>query len=366
MENNLNNVLGNFMVETNNGEFKAKVNKSNQNNINKITKSSKKRNKVKNQNKKAPTYKLLAHKGINVLQLAETSPNTPRESFKALYNKKMTNIDNVTFFVKGYLPNYDEKYVVVENICSTKLLSWHCNIIVEDNPQIVNYIGKLITANIEIYPYPNNPDKFSFKLIGEPSYVESNEWYKMTNFSIDLLPNQVSNANDYINNIIISSIEYKTRFINDVVSTLEYVSETYYGNQNIIPNLFLNTLLLSTDVDKKILSNEKFINEYIFDILAITISILTEISNNKIKRYSDLEDCVMRIIGIYTNSPYINKGEFTPEFLMSCFHFKVSMNQVKFYYNIHDVTDKPTMSEEERIIFIDKMKQNIVDYSTTI
>lgn len=363
--NNLNKVLGQFMVE-NHGTMTNKQNK--QNNINKVTKTSKKRNKVKKQIKeqKAPTYKLLAHKGINVLQLAETCPNTPRESFKALYNKKITNIENVTFFVKGFLPGYDNKYVVVENICSTKLLSWHCNIIVDDNPQIVNYIGKLITSNIEIYPYPTNPEKFSFKLIGEPSYIESDEWYKMTQFSIEMLPCQVADVNDYINKIIMSSIDYKMKFINDVISTLEYVSETYYGNQNIVPNLFLNTLLLSTDVDKKILNNEKFINEYIFDILAMSIYILIEISNKQIKRYSDLEDCVMRTVGIYTNSPYINKGEFTPEYLMSCFHFKLSMNQVKFYFNIHNTSNKPIVSEEERIKIINKMKQNIVDYSKTI
>ena len=177
-----------------NGNRNTQQNK--QNNVDKskqikkvVKKTSKKKKKSENDK-----YVLMAHEGMDILALSETTPQTPRESLKHLYNMGIREIENVTFFVKGYLPSSENTKVTVENVCSTKLLTYHCQIVVEDNPIIVNYIGETVTFDIEIYPYPDNEDKFSFNLIGEPIDVGAAD----ADYSINIKHHDIHDTDAFI------------------------------------------------------------------------------------------------------------------------------------------------------------------------
>lgn len=305
-----------------------------------------------------------AHEGIKSLALLETSAITPRETLKGMWDKGHRVLPNVTFFVKGYLPDHDNKYVTVENICWSCLLSWHCNIIIEDNPDIVNYIGKLITCNIEIYPYPDNPDKFAFNILGEPEYVESDEYYSMVSNTMNVPEFYVEDVNKFINGIIGFDINRKLKYVNEVVANLEGFSTVLYNNESVIINLVLNTLFMSTDIDRKVLSDGLFINNYFYDIMMILVKLLDSLVEKQIKYYTDLMDEVLYIIGIYTNSPMLNNYRFTEEFVASCMLFKVSTKQANFYYKhlIKHMYDPMTVIEDVRISMIEDMKQLVINW----
>lgn len=310
---------------------------------------------------------ITAHSGIENLRLRETSPKTPRETLKKLWDKGIKYIEEVSFYVKGYLEGSDEKMVTVENVCSTKLLTYHCNLIVENNPDIINYFGKVVTFDIEIYPYPENPDKFSFNIIGEPIYYETPEWYNSIFFNPQIERQFVCDTNQYISSMVKASKEFKIRYINDIITEMNYLSKLIYGNEHLISNLILNTLMVSLDVDDRIIyENEIFINKYFYDIIMIYVKIYLDIAKKNIRIYKDLIDEVMLVIGIYTDSPYIHKGKFTEEFLRVSVYLNVSNKQCRFYYGLFDLSDKPEYSLEERHAIIEEMKQLIVDYSFTI
>lgn len=338
------------------------VDKSKQ--INKVVKKTSKKKKKSKNDRSIGT----AHEGIENLQLAETSPQTPRETLKSLYDKNITEIENVTFFVKGYLPDSGNKMVTVENVCSTKLLTYHCQIIVKDNPIIVDYIGKLVTFDIEIYPYPDNPDKLSFNLIGDPIDYEVFNSPNNIRFNLNLNNNYDPNiVNEYLSAMLKASKEFKTKLLNNIITDINYISNVLYGNEHIISNLILNTLLVSLDVDDRtIYENETFIDKYIYDILMIYVKIFVDLSSNKIRKYVDLKDYVLTIVGIYTNSPYINRGEITNEFLRMCLYLNISNKQAKFFYGLFELNDKPKYTDEERRDIIQDMRELVVSYRFTI
>ena len=148
---------------------------------------------------------------------------------------------------------------------------------------------------------------------------------------------------------------------------MNYLSKLIYGNEHLISNLILNTLMVSLDVDDRIIyENEIFINKYFYDIIMIYVKIYNDIAKKEIRLYKDLIDEVMLVIGIYTDSPYVNKGIFTEEFLRVSVYLNVSNKQCRFYYGLFDLSDKPKYSLEERQTIIEEMKQLIVDYSFTI
>lgn len=347
------------VVETNNG--KVVTNRNKQNNIKKVYK------KIPDKKPKDNRALITAHSGIENLRLRETTPKTPRETLKKLWDKGIKYIEEVSFYVKGYLEDSDNKMVTVENVCSTKLLTYHCNLIVKDNPDIINYFGKVVTFDIEIYPYPENPDKFSFNIIGEPIYYEVPEYYNSVFFNPQIERQFVYDTNQYISSMVKASKEFKIRYINDIITEMNYLSKLIYGNEHLISNLILNTLMVSLDVDDRIIyENEIFINKYFYDIIMIYVKIYLDIAKKNIRLYKDLIDEVMLVIGIYTDSPYIHKGEFTAEFLRVSVYLNISNKQCRFYYGLFDLSDKPKYSLEERQTIIEEMKQLIVDYSYII
>lgn len=353
------------MVETNNGEVKTKFNKSNQNNITKVTK--KVPGKKKQPSKEAIRRAICtAHEEIENLKLAETSPKTPRETLKRLYDNGCIYIENVSFFVKGFLKDSNETKVTVENVCSTKLLTYHCQVLVEDNPIIVDCIGNIVTCDIEIYPYPDNPDKLSFNIVSD-IICENSDWYNGINFCLNLERQFRIDSNMYLSSMLKTSKEFKVRFINTLITDINYVSSVLYGNEHLISNLVFNTLMVSLDVDDRIIyENEMFINKYFYDIIMIYTKVYVSIIKNSLYYYKDLKDEVLKIVGIYTDSPYINQGNITQEFLKICEYFNISNKQAKFYYNLFDLSDKPKYSLDERREIINEMKDLVVDYSYTI
>lgn len=351
-----------------NGNVNNKFNKSNQNNIEK-NKEINNITKIIKSTKRNPkdSYKISAHEGINELKLLETTPSTPRETFKSIYDKGETILNNVTFYVKGFLPNYNNKYVTVENICWTKLLSWHCNIMIENNPNIIKYIGRIITCDIEIYPYPDNPNKFSFNIIGDPSYAEDIEYYNMISYKLKIDDYYNPAPNEFINNLLKMNIDYRLNYVNDIVAYLEDLSSLLYNNQSVILNLFLNTLFMSTDLDRKVLSDSAFVNKYFYDVMMILVKIIHSISDKKIRWYNDLVIEILTIIGVYTNSPFINDFKLNEEFRNSCKYLNVSVNQAKFYYNnLIKPIYKPIEIIEDKRSYIMDMKQNIINWCMTV
>lgn len=362
MKNKNNNVLGN-LTEINNG--KVVTNRNKQNNITKVTK--KIPDKKKQPSKEAIRRAICtAHEEIENLKLSETSPQTPRETLKRLYDNGCIYIENVSFFVKGFLKDSNETMVTVENVCSTKLLTYHCQLVVEDNPGIVDCIGKLVTCDIEIYPYPENPDKLSFNIIGD-IICENPNWYVGVGFCLKIDRQFRIDSNMYLSSMLKTSKEFKVRFINTLITDINYMSSVLYGNEHLISNLIFNTLMVSLDVDDRIIyENEAFINKYFYDITMIYTKIYIDVIKNDIKFYSDLKEEVLKIVGIYTDSPYVNKGKITQEFLNTCTYFNISNKQAKFYYNLFDLTDKTSYSLDERREILNGMKDLVVDYSYTI
>ena len=358
--NSKQNMIGNI-VETNNGDVKTNFNKSNQNNITKVI-------------KKAPEKKIkdnrvlfTAHSGIENLRLRETTPKTPRETLKKLWDKWIKRIENVAFFVKGYLEDSDNKMITVENVCSSKLLTYHCNLIVDNNPIIIKFIGMVVVFDIELYQYPNNHDKLSFNVIGEPKYYESYDYYSTLIFNLNIDRQFTFDNNVYISSMLKASKEYKIKYINSIITDINYLSDNLFWNEHLISNLILNTLMVSLDVDDRIIyEDDAFINKYFYDIIMIYVKIFNDVYNKEIRLYKDLKDLVLTIIGIYTDSPYINKGKITEEFLRMCIYLNITNKQARFYYGLFDLKNKSKYSYEDRVNVIEEMKQLIIDYSFTI
>lgn len=197
--NNMNKSIVNI-AEVNGNENKLVNNRNKQNNIDKnkeinnttkVIKTTKnKKSKIPFEEKFKPEYKISAHEGIESLQLSQTTPRTPREAMDNLYKQGIKNIEKVTMFVKGYLPNSNNSMVVVSNVNGVNLLANHCNIKVKNNPDIVNYFGKFIQCNIELYPYSDCDGKYSFN-ITEVLEVEDKHWYEGVTFNLNLEKNTI-------------------------------------------------------------------------------------------------------------------------------------------------------------------------------
>ena len=368
MENKINKSIQQALENnTVNGNVVNKQN--NQNNINKDKIINTKVIKVpsKKHNKKDKRVLFTAHAGIENLRLRETSPKTPREVLKKLWDKGVREIENVSFFVKGYLEDSDNRMVTVENVCSSKLLTYHCNLIVDDNPDIVNYIGKVVMFDIELYQYPNNPDKLSFNIIGEPKYCESPDYYSNSIFELNIERRFTFDNNEYISSMLKASSEYKIRYINSIITDMNYISDVLFWNEHLISNLILNSLMVSLDIDDRIIyENDMFINKYFYDIIMIYVKIYNDIFDKELRSYVELKDHILTIVGIYTDSPYINSGRITEEFLRMCVYLNITNKQARFYYGLFDLKDKPSYSYDDRVDIIEEMKQLIIDYSYTV
>lgn len=389
MENNnmnKNKIMSSNVVETNNGEIKTKINKSNQNNINKtkninstnkVVKSSKnkKKDKVKKQEipfeeKFKPEYKITAHDGIESLSLAQTTPRTPRDIMKSFYNKGISEFKDVKFFVKGYLPNSDNKMITVINVnTSSSLLSNHCNIKVKDNPELVNSIGKLVIADIKIYPYGDN-DKFSFDII-EIIDVETPEWYQGIDYNIKLeniLIYDTIELNERINSLINATDSYKIRVFNDIVRLLESMGEWFYDNPPLIINQILDTLFMSTGVDKTTLTDSNFVDKYFYDLIMVFVRVAIKISETKTRMFINIIHIIDLTVDVYLNTPAMNEGKYTDDYKNACRYLNISDKQARFYnmikndkfYKINDI--EPDFRKK----FIEEMRKDVLRYCVTV
>lgn len=378
MEINNKNTLGQ-LVETNNGNMINKQNKQNnikKNNEIKVIKTDKnKKNDKKSRSKKSfeekfkPEYILTAHEGIASLQLAQTTPRTPREAMAILYKQGLKELNNVSMYVKGYLPDSDNSMVVVTNVNTTKLLSNHCNIVVKNNPDIVNYFGKLIKCNIELYPYSDNVGKYSFNII-EVLEVEDKECYENINTKLDLPTVPFLNTDDVntrIDNLLRSSETYKMKVLNELVSSLEYISEILYGNTGLIINYVLDTLFMSTNVDRLSLSDTNFVNKYFYDITMNLVNSLLIVYNTNDKTFTNISKLLFISIATYLNSPSVNNGVLTNEFKLVCKYFNISVKHARYFQMINpDLYSIEYSTIEFRTKFIDILRRNVLSFCETI
>ena len=376
----MNNVEGvTFNGDSNKFNNNIKFNKSNQNIIekeNKIIKADKNKKKDKNSKSKKsfeekfkPEYILTAHEGIASLQLAQTTPRTPREALSTLYKQGLKELNNVSMYVKGYLPNSNNSMVVVTNINTTKLLSNHCNIVVKNNPDIVNYFGKLIKCNIELYPYSDNVGKYSFNII-EVLEVENKEYYNYIHTNLELPPVPFLDTNDVntrIDNLLKSSETYKLKVLNELITSLEYISEILYNNTGLIINYVLDTLFMSTNVDRLSLSDMNFVNKYFYDIIMILVNSLLIVYNTKDRSFVNISKLLFISISTYLNSPSVNNGVLTNEFKLVCKYLNISIKHARYFQMINpDLYSIEYSTIEFRTKFIDTLRRNVLSFCETI
>lgn len=376
--NNMNKSIVNI-AEVNGNENKLVNNRNKQNNIDKnkeinnttkVIKTTKnKKSKIPFEEKFKPEYKLSAHEGIESLQLSQTTPRTPREAMDNLYKQGIKNIEKVTMFVKGYLPNSNQSMVVVTNVNGVNLLANHCNIKVKNNPDIVNYFGKLIQCNIELYPYSDCDGKYSFN-ITEVLEVEDKHWYEGVTFNLNLekIPYMDNKElNSKLNNLLKSSESYKLKVLNEVINLLDHASQALYGNGNLLTNYVLDVLFMSTNVDKSSLTDNEFLNKYYYDIIMNLVNAVVIVFNAQDKRYFVVSNVLFLSIATYLNSPSVNDGIITNEFISACEYLNVSLKHAKYFYMINRYLFGIEYSTPEfRTNFINKLRENVLSFCSDI
>jgi hypothetical protein len=158
------------------------------------------------------------------------------------------------------------------------------------------------------------------------------------------------------------------KYVDDIVAHLEALSELYYNNQSVILNLVLNTLFMSTDIDRKILSDSLFINKYFYDVMMILTKLIDKIVVDNVKEYTKLIETVLYVIGLYTDSPYINNYKNTQEFVATRNYLNVSSKQANFYYSflIKSVYEPANIDVQYRKKELQRMKQMVIDWCMSV